>query len=450
MRIALPGIKNILSLLLPYIKKPLDIGGIATDSREVKEGDLFLSFVKESRDACRHIAEAERAGAVYTLSEANVNAASITVVRSLRALLADLAKEYLGIVRPIVIAITGSVGKTTLRAYLSSLLSAHFSIHATEENYNTEIGLPLTVLAMPKETSCLIVELGARHPGDIAALASVVTPDIGIVTRIGLSHLALFKTRENTVRCKAELAEHIPSNGLFLFPSEEEYFQEIRKNYRCQFVSASLHTSSADIRLEKQADGAYRFLSRECVINGIYLKEEGVAAETAALYAAAAALRLGMSGADIVDRIAECAAPPLRNEWRNYGAVRILLDCYNASPESMYAALAKLSNTPCEGKRYALLGEMRELGESSIALHREIGAACAAYGIEDLFLYGDTAREYETGAKEGGLSEDRIRCFSFGEEAYLKDHLRKKLKPGDLVLIKGSRALQMEMLIPYS
>jgi UDP-N-acetylmuramoyl-tripeptide--D-alanyl-D-alanine ligase len=366
------------------------VTGMQVDSRRIEEGDLFVA-VDGGRDFVEH---ALARGAAAALIPDDSFAALAAIAGAVR----ERSKAR-------VVGITGSTGKTSTKDILYALCASHRRTIANEGNFNTEIGVPLTICRIEEDTQVCISELGMRGLGQIAWLASFVKPEIGVITNVGPVHLELVETIENVVRAKAELIAALPTGGVVVVPEEpllEPYLQR----------------------------------------TDIFIKR--VATDAPLPFTPSFSSRHQLANARLAAAVAECLHVPLpatltvefsklREEERPLPGNGLLLnDCYNANPVSMRAALEHLAERSQGRRRIAVLGSMAELGASSAGYHEEIAALLHELGIEHVIAVGEEARAYG-GEWVGTAAEAAAR-------------LREELRPGDVVLVKGSRSVGLEVV----
>lgn len=427
---------------------------IETDSREIQQGDIFLALRGENFDGHDFISAAISRGAACVIcDESYTTEADIPCLRvgdTLRAL-GDIASGYLGKVAPKnVAAVTGSVGKTTTKEYLSALLSVKYKTHKTNGNFNNLIGLPLTILSMPADTEALVLEMGMSARGEIYRLAEIAKPNVAIITVIGSSHIEHLGSRENICLAKCEVLSHLRAGGKLYIPDGEPLLEaqikgvdttrvSLERTDGCRAYAKNIKEAgfctTADVYVDGSCFDALTFptLGRHCLAD--------------ALLAIAAAVDLGFCEDEIRSGLLEYRPAGMRQRIREVGGIALIEDCYNASPESMRASLDVLANFDASGRRTALLGDMYELGEHSSELHREVGRY-AASRCDTLFTLGRSSVEIAKGAEEAGLPRERIFVFdniSLYEEC--GRCIAKELTDGDVILAKASRATAAERAI---
>jgi UDP-N-acetylmuramyl pentapeptide synthase len=374
-----------------------EVTGVQIDSRRIEEGDLFVAVGAAGADFVRH---ALALGAAAALEPHEPHVALATIAGAVR----DRSSAR-------VVGITGSTGKTTTKDILFALLAPHRRTVASEGNYNNELGVPLTLCRIERETEVCISEMGMRGMGQIAWLASFARPDVAVITNVGPVHLELVETVENVARAKAELIDALPPGGIAVVPDEpllEPYLVRTDIEYR--------RVPALDDAAELPVTPS--FTARHQLQN------------TLTALAAADALGVRAEGELVVEFSA------LREqELELADDVLLINDCYNANPISMRAALENLADRAGPRRRVAVLGEMAELGANAPAYHVEVGETVRELGVE-VIAVGPLARDY--------VANGRGQWVATAVEA--ADALRRELRPGDVVLVKGSRAVGLEVV----
>lgn len=383
-----------------------EVTGVQIDSRRIEEGDLFVA-IGSGADFIPHALARGAAAALVPDDDHTALAAIAGAVR-------DRSTAR-------VVGITGATGKTTTKDILAALCAPHRRTVASEGNFNNELGVPLTVCRLEPDTEVLIAEMGMRGVGQIAWLASFARPEIGLITNIAPVHLELVETLENVARAKAELIEALPPGGTAVVPEEP-------------LLEPYLTRTDIDIRRFGHVDEPGRFQVGDRVVT---LRTSFTARHQ--LDNTLAALTVcDVLGIPLADGTLEVEFSALREQVLELpGDVLLINDCYNANPISMRAALAHLAELAGGRRRVAVLGGMAELGSGAAAFHREIGAAAAAAGVSELVAVGELARDYAAGA--AGVE---IHHAASADAA--ADLLRKLVRPGDVVLVKGSRSVGLE------
>jgi UDP-N-acetylmuramoyl-tripeptide--D-alanyl-D-alanine ligase len=344
-----------------------------------------------------------------------------------------------------VTAITGSNGKTTTRQMTASVVSQRFDTLSTKKNFNNNIGLPLTLLELCPKHRWAVVELGMNAPGEIDLLARICKPDIGVITNVGPAHLEGVGTIEGVMRAKGELLGRIRSGGTAVLNFDDERVRRLGEQAACRVMFYGLSASAA-VRAEalEAVDGGTRFTLRLPDGTGerVLLNLPGQFMVVNALAAAAVGCLVGLSPSDIRAGLEHFEPVAGRMNISIIGTgIHLIDDTYNANPASMAAALTTLAALRKDRRSFAVLGDMRELGDHADALHRELGVIAAESGLQVLFVCGEFAEAVARGALEAGMAPDKVIA---GDKAHLLKCLIERLKPDDWVLVKGSRAMAME------
>lgn len=436
------------ALGLPMPEKEIFFDYLTTDSRQVEAGDLFVALRGECGDGHDYIHEARRRGACLILCEEETGEDTLTV-KDTRAALLLLAKHARDRIRPTVIAVTGSVGKTTTKDMIAATLEKEYPTHKTSGNQNNDLGLALTLLSMPTQTHYLVAELGMNHAGEIASLAAVVRPDIAVITNVGQAHIGELGSREAIARAKLEILEGCAQGCAYFYPAGEALLTPPHRASVIPYPIAD-YRGPDNAYFDVVPEEEYTRFSldfRRWRYEGLRVRGVGTHMACCAAYAVCIGDLLGVSHEGIVDALLSYSGSGMRQEIFALGGVTVIEDCYNASPESMHAALLALSHIKEKkgGRSFALLGGMRELGDKSKLLHEELGAFCAKLSLDYLFPFGREASDIARGAREGGMSKECI-FINDNENDPNKSAaaIASLLQEGDTVLIKASRALCAE------
>ena len=427
------------------------LGG-AVDSRAVEPGNLFVALPGERTDGHAFVRAALAAGAAAVLVSSppageDIAAHDATVVRvddPLAALQAVAAAWRLRF-DPLVVGITGSIAKTSTKEAVAAVLGAAMPTLRNEGNLNNEIGLPLTVLRLRSSHRAAVLEMGMYVGGEIADLARIGRPEIGIVTAVQAVHLSRIGSIDAIERAKGELIEALPDDGIAILNADDERVRRMAARTAARSVLYGF-ADDADVRADEVTsrgpDGMAFTLVAAGERNAVTIPGLGRLAVHNALAGAAAGLAAGLRPADIARSLAAGWSAPHRGQLVRAGGVTIVDDSYNASPGSVAAALEALAGMP--GRRIAVLGAMLELGDEHDAGHRRTGEAAAAV-VERLVVVGDEAAGIAEGARAAGLAPDAIERAP--DRAAARDHLVKALRPGDVVLVKASRGVALDVLV---
>jgi UDP-N-acetylmuramoyl-tripeptide--D-alanyl-D-alanine ligase len=428
------------------------VDGVTTDSRTGVSGRLFVALRGESGDGHDFIAEAASGGAAALLVETGRASAAreaapgipvFEVKDTLRGLQA-LAAAWRDRVSPKVVAITGSSGKTTVKEMTRAVLAGKYSVHATSGNFNNHIGVPLTILSMPEGTDVLVTEMGANHKGEIAELCAIARPDIGVVTNIGPSHLEFFGTLKGVAAAKSELVESLTESGAAVLPADDEFFEHLSGRTRAPVVAFGM-SDKATVRIEDieiREGGGYTFS-----IGGqeMEIRRFGRHSLLNAGAAAAVAGLMEISAPETAAAIAEAEAFDGRGVVFDVGGITFIDESYNSNPASLMAAVSAFMEMSFSGSRWLVLGDMLELGEASVELHKEAGAFCGKAGVDGIITLGDETVELNRAAAVQRRAPGIISHFL--DVVNLASYLDSLLSEGDGVLVKGSRGMKMETVI---
>jgi UDP-N-acetylmuramoyl-tripeptide--D-alanyl-D-alanine ligase len=427
-------------------------GRAVIDSRQAGPGDLFVALPGERHDGHAFAAEAVRAGAAGALLARPVegtDAAERFYVDDPLAALQRLAVAWRrALPQTMVVGITGNVGKTTTKLMAASVLRARYRVHASESNYNNEIGVPLCMLELDPDIERTVIEMGMYTTGEIAELARWAQPHTGVVLNVGPVHLERAGSLETIARAKRELVEALPADGHAILNVDDDRVRAMARHTRARVWRVG-RAADAEVRatdLESHGARGFAFTLR---VSGspagerrVHIPAPGSHLVTNVLAAAAVGLAEGLT----LDEVA-CAlgrlAPGLRLHVRELAdGLTLVDDSYNASPASTLAALELLAELP--GRRLALLGDMRELGELSAESHRQVGRRAAELA-DVIYTMGELGRSIGEAARANGAAPGAVRHLDSIEEATAA--LRAELRPGDALLVKGSRAMALERVI---
>lgn len=436
------------------------LNGFVTDSRAVEPGCAFVAFRGDHSDGHAHVAEALAAGArgaVVTrwdeALEAEVGAvrgaAVVVKVADATAALTALAMYHRSRLACPVLGITGSTGKTSAKDFVASVLSTRLRVTATRSNNNNELGVPLTVLEAGSETDVLVVEMGMRGPGQIAALCTVARPTLGLVTNVGQAHMELLGDQEAILHAKGELLECLPSDGRAFLNGDDEFSRRLAQSSPAPvtFYGAEPSDDVSALDLQVDDDGRPTMTIKaggECVTVTLPVPGRHNAYNAAA--AAAVALHLGLDLQAVAEGLASARLSDMRMQvFTTPSGITVVNDAYNANPTSMRAAVGALLDMSPGGKRVAVLGDMAELGSLADLAHFRLGEEVGAGGVDVLVTVGALARRIAEGARAVGMDPDAVRPCADADGA--SEVLDDVLSAGDVVLVKASRCMGLERVV---
>ena len=427
----------------------LSIDKISTDSRALKRGELFVALHGENFDGHNFVESAAKAGAAGAIVDSSwkgkvpENFALIRVKDTLQAY-QKLAANYRNSLSLKVVAITGSNGKTSTKDFAAAVLARRFRVTKTEGNFNNHVGLPRTILEATSQDEVAIWEIGMNHPGEVAALAKLAEPDVAILTNIGVAHIEFMGSREAIAAEKGALIEAVGPQGTVILNGDDPFTTSIAARARAKVILAGTTAGTilaGEITQSENGtdftilEGAHRCRA-QLPVPGLHMVQN-------ALLAVAVGRVFGLS---LEDCAAGLVAAPLARERlqiRQIHGVQFIDDSYNANPDSMKAALRTLVELDTDGKRIAVLGEMKELGSESEHGHREVGETAAALEVDHLIAIGSVAAAIASAAERAGLRNSR----TVNSPAEAAEILAQIAASGDLVLIKGSRAARTERVM---
>jgi UDP-N-acetylmuramoyl-tripeptide--D-alanyl-D-alanine ligase len=424
------------------------VRGVSSDSREVDEGDIFVAIRGHRVDGHEHVEEAFDRGAVAALVAREGDGRPAVIVGDTGAALLDLAADERSSMNADVVGVTGSTGKTSVKDLTVAVLATRFRVSGSPRSFNTEVGVPLTLLNTPPEAEAVVCEMGSRGRGHIAALCRVARPRVGVVTNVGVAHLEMFGSPEAVADAKAELVESLPVDGVAVLNADDPVVRGFGERTRARPIlfglSADVDVRGEELALDRLGRPSFTLRTPEGA-ERVELPVPGEHMASNALAAAACGVALGLSPGECAAGLKEASVSPWRMEvFDGREGIRVINDAYNANPASMAAALKAARWIAGSGRCLAVLGEMAELGPAAALEHERVGELVARLGIEPLIVVGWEARLIAVGATREGVDADRVRRCDTVEEAL--DAVIDAARPGDVVLVKGSRVAGLERL----
>ncbi len=428
-------------------ESPIDaeITEISTDTRALPQGCLFLALRGARFDGHDYVGKAIEAGAVAAVTDTQIGDYPCIVTKHTGQALLDIASYYRSQFDIPIAAVTGSVGKTTTKELIACVLSEKYNTLKTQQNLNNEIGMPKTLFGLTKEHGAAVIEMGMNHFGEISRMSNSAHPTIGVITNIGYSHIENLGSREGILKAKLELLEGMAPDAPLIVSADDPMLCDLGEKLTRPVLTYSIENSaSADVFAEdiKEDDGVTTFTihhGEESML--AVLPAVGEHNVKNALAAYLVGTLAGMTAQEILCGLAKYEPTGMRQNISQQNGQTLIADCYNASPDSMRAALGVLSKQPCKGRKIAVLGDMLELGEHSESLHAAVGEMVKNAEIDLLFCYGNAAK---------GIAEnagDAVQCFCTEDADVLTEQLRSTLKEGDCVLFKASHGMHLEKII---
>ena len=418
--------------------------GASNDSRNIQPGQLFV-VLKGARDGHEFIPMAMEKGAAAVLCNHCDGDYPAIVVEDTRIALGEIARQERNRIGMKVVGVTGSVGKSTTKEMIASVLETTYRVAKTPANHNNDIGMPMAILSIPEDTEVAVLEMGMNHFREIAYLTAISQPDVAVITNIGTMHIEHLGSKEGILQAKLEILKGLRTGGKILLNGDDEMLWKVRDTLKVPSVYFGADNQECAV-LAQQVTGTENGLSftvhAENLCLPVSLALEGQHYVLDALAAVSVGLQLNVKPQCISNALGSFRNMAGRQEIFKIKGYTVIKDCYNAGPESMAAALAVLGKKT--GRRIAVLGDMLELGMRAAAEHYRIGriaAECADW----LFAYGPNGSRVVSGAITGGM--DTIHAQSYEDRKQLVNALKAMAKPGDVLLFKGSHGMHMELAL---
>ena len=423
-----------------------EVSSVTIDSRKVVKGSLFIAIKGARVDGHDLIPQTMESGALCALSERDLGDVPFPyiLVDSCRQALKDLAEHYRRSLDIRVVGISGSVGKTSTKEMIASVLSQRYQVLKTEGNFNNEVGLPLTVFRIREEHEVAVLEMGISDFGEMTRLARIARPDICVITNIGCAHLEQLKDRDGILKAKTEMFAFMNPNGQILLNGDDDKLRTYTPENGLQPVYFGLG-EHCSFRAEQVVDQGLRGTDAEFVTPdsrfSAHISIPGSHMVHNAMAGTAVGRLLGLTDSEIRAGIEALVPLAGRNHLIETDTFVIIDDCYNANPASMKASLDVLAKA--DTRTAAILGDMGELGDNWKALHREVGRYAAELGIQILICIGEMAKEIAAAAREAGATEV---CHYADKQGFFAE-LDRLLKPGDSILVKASHMMEFPEIV---
>ena len=431
---------------------------VCTDSREADNTSMFVAIRGERVDGHSYISNVVKAGCRCVIAERiplDVKGIAVIVVQDSIRAIRDIAQYIKSQVDIKTVAVTGSVGKTTTKEFLSAVLDRKFNLYKTEGNFNSTIGMPMSMIELSQRNDAAVFEMGMSGLGEIEFMSEAAQPDVAVITNIGSSHLEMLGSRENICRAKMEITAGLKDGGTLFLNGDEPLLQgheseryNVRyfgmKNEECDYFASNIRNTETGLVFDMRTPaGEYKDIAINLVgSHNVYN----------AMVAFSVGLRMDMSEEAIREGLLSYRAAKMRQNIYNVGGITVIEDCYNASPESMNAAINVLGDTAKVkgGRMIALLGDMRELGTTTATLHAGVGSYLAQKKADYLFTYGElSSQNLADGAIKNGMDENHIFRSPVTDAEAVGQKLLSVLKEGDVLLVKASRGLAAENVLNY-
>jgi UDP-N-acetylmuramoyl-tripeptide--D-alanyl-D-alanine ligase len=425
------------------------ICGVSIDSRNIKPDELFIAIKGEHFDGHNFIQQAidkKAAVILYSRNKQSVpllaqgKAAFIQVKDTIKAL-GDIGHYHRKRFNIPIVAVTGSNGKTTTKEMIAAILRRRYSVLKNEGTKNNLIGIPLSLLKLEAKHKVAVMELGMSEFGEIARLSQILQPSFGVITNIGPSHLHNLKDLTAVAKAKGELLKNLDNNAIAILNKDDNYFKTIKQNFKGRVVTFGINKpssfratqySSQNEKLRFIVNDSYPFLLRACGVHNLYN----------ALASIAVCAQLGINYEIFLRSLATFSPLPLRGEIKKVGRLTLIDDSYNSNPQSLSSAIGFLLQYKCRGKRILVIGDMLELGVKERTYHTRLGRIIGKSKIDILLAFGKLSKALAQSAEKEGM--DKCSIFVCKDKHKVLEVLLDKVSPGDVILIKGSRAMNME------
>ena len=430
------------ALGLPQMQAQATLADVCTDTRKIQPDSLFVCLRGERFDGHTFAPQAAQLGAAALLVDHPVEAdVPQLVVNDTGKALLQLAGWYRRRFRLPVVGLTGSVGKTTTKEFIALVLGAKYNTLKTQGNLNNEIGVPQMLFRLEDSHTAAVIEMGMNHFGEISRLTRAVAPTVGLITNIGVSHIENLGSRAGILQAKLEILEGMAPGAPLIVNIDNDMLRTVKLGDR-PLLTFAIDDQSADFTatdIAEQGSSTAFTVHHSTFTQSVTIPTVGIHNVYNALAAMAVGYVTGVDPAAAAAALANYVPAGMRQNLVQVGGVQVIEDCYNASPDSMRAALQTLGKLPVQ-RRYAVLGAMLELGDYAREAHTQVGKMAAENGIDGVLAYGADAAYIVEAAKQAGLENARL----FDTKEALAQSLAQQVQPGDGVLFKGSRGMHLE------
>ncbi|MCD7959253.1 MAG: UDP-N-acetylmuramoyl-tripeptide--D-alanyl-D-alanine ligase [Ruminococcus sp.] len=416
---------------------------MSSDTRDLPKGCLFVALKGDRFDGHDFVEKAIAAGAVAAVTERQIGTLPCLVVEDTGRALLDIGAFYRQKFSPILVGITGSVGKTTTKEMVACVLASQYETLKTQGNLNNEIGMPKTLMRLETQHEAAVIEMGMSHFGEISRLSRAARPMIGVITNIGYSHIENLKTQEGILQAKLEILDGMEEDAPLVVNGDDKLLSPLKRELFRPVITYGMYHAKADVQavdiVRKPHSTMFSILTPVGKKYPVTLPCAGEHNIMNALAAFCVGRFAGIEPEQICQTLKNYQTVGLRQNIYRRGAYTIIADYYNASPDSMKAALSVLHDLPCKGRHIAVLGDMLELGEMSRQLHTLVGEMVAEFEVDALFCYG---KESFYLAQRAAMQE--IPVYHTDDKRELCRVIRQFLRPEDAILFKASRGMHLE------
>ncbi len=423
------------------------VDNVCIDTRKITKGCLYVAIKGEKFDGHDFIEKAFQLGAKAVISHKEIKTDKpVVYVKDTRLAFGALSAYYRSLFSVFLVGVTGSVGKTSTKEMIYTVMKNHYSVLKTQGNLNNDIGLPRTLLQLSDEYQGAVIEMGMSNLGEISYLSKLAKPDMAVITNIGVSHLENLKTRENILKAKLEILDGMKKGSKIILNADNDMLLTVKGKIENAVYIGIDNTEDSDIiakDIEQKGDDTLFTIVYGGKEYNAQIPTIGKHNVYNALVAFLVGIEIGMDEEKIIEALLQYENSGMRQQISIKNDIKVIADCYNASPDSMVSALSVIKAVECKGRRIAVLGDMLELGKTSDDLHRQVGRLVKDYDIDILYCYGKEAFYIKEGAKEAGVS-NVIYTDNKDELATL---LKRDLVKGDAVIFKASRGMKLEEVI---
>lgn len=422
-----------------------EITEISTDTRDLPEGCLFVALTGDKFDGNDFAAQAVADGAVAAVTNREIIGVPCIVVKDTNIALLKIAEYYRKKFNPILVGVTGSVGKTTTKEMIALILSSKYKTLKTKGNLNNHIGLPKTLLNLDSTYEAAVIEMGMSHFGEISVLSKTAVPRIGVITNIGYSHIENLKNQDGILKAKLEILDGMSADAPLVINIDDPHLKVLPKKLNRRIMTYGIRNKMADVRAEGIIERHGESLFTICTESGkteVRLPSPGEHNIMNALAAFAVGKLAGVSSTEMAEAFCMYKPEAMRQNIIKKGEQTIIMDCYNASPDSMKASLLVLRGLDCRGRKIAVLGDMLELGDMTKQLHTLVGDMVAESGLNKLFCYGKNS--VYIAKRAALLGVDVYHTCDMDELCRM---ICKYVKSNDAILFKASRGMHLEKCV---
>ena len=427
--------------------KECEITEISTDTRTITEGSLFVAIKGENFDGNEFIEKAIAQGAAAAVCERSADGCPCIVTDDTRKAFLDIARLYRKKFSPVLVGVTGSVGKTTTKEMTALVLSEKYKTLKTQGNLNNGIGLPKTLFRLDSSYEAAVIEMGMNHFGEIESLTKTALPTMAVITNIGYSHIENLGSREGILKAKLEILDGMEKDSPLITNGDNDLLSPLKEKLARPVILYGIENDNNDVKavdIREENGNTYFNISFDGAEYNMMIPCIGMHNVMNALCAFTVGIKSGLTTEQIASALTKYQPEGMRQRIENKNGVDVIIDCYNASPDSMKAALSVLSGMKVSGRKIAVLGDMLELGERSEELHRLVGEYACEYKPDMVCCYGEQARYIADEAEKCGI---KTVAFGKNKKEELTKMLSNELMPGDAVLFKASRGMKLEEVI---